>query len=52
MGTAQPIRELSSSELETVGGGFLPLLVGAALLLSGCAHCNKYVKKDPPPGGN
>lgn len=50
MGTAQPIRELPSSELETVGGGFL--LVGAALLLGGCAHCNKYVKKDPPPGGN
>jgi hypothetical protein len=22
----------------------------AVLLLGGCAHCNSYIKKDPPPG--
>lgn len=45
-----PMQDLSGAQAEAVGGGFVPLLVGAALLLSGCAHCNQYVKKDPPPG--
>jgi hypothetical protein len=44
------IRTLSADEMRSVGRGFLPLLIGAALLLGGCAHCNSYVKKDPPPG--
>ena len=44
------MQELTLNHAEAVGGGFLPLLIGAALLLGGCAHCNSYVKKDPPPG--
>ncbi len=44
------IREMTAAEVQSVAGGFLPLLIGAALLLGGCAHINPYVKKDPPPG--
>jgi len=42
------VRELTNIEAETVNGGVLALLVvGAALLLSGCAHMP--VRPDPPP---
>ncbi|MDG6348339.1 hypothetical protein QAA18_06220 [Luteimonas sp. 8-5] len=42
------MRELTNIEAETVNGGVLALLVvGAALLLSGCAHMP--VRPDPPP---
>jgi lactobin A/cerein 7B family class IIb bacteriocin len=46
----QEIREMSAAEVQSVAGGLLPLLIGAALLLGGCAHINPYVRKDPPPG--
>jgi hypothetical protein len=46
------MQDLTMDQAEAVGGGFLPLLVGAALLLTGCAHCTPYQRKDPPPGSN
>lgn len=45
------MQDLTPQQTSQVAGGFLPLVVvGAALLLSGCAHCNSHVRKDPPPG--
>ncbi|MCP5238540.1 MAG: hypothetical protein H6950_10975 [Zoogloeaceae bacterium] len=45
------MQTLSPEQLRQVSGGLLPLLViGAALLLGGCAHCGPHVRKDPPPG--
>jgi lactobin A/cerein 7B family class IIb bacteriocin len=34
------IREMTATEVKSVAGGLLPLLIGAALLLGGCAHIN------------
>ena len=42
------MRELTNIEAESVNGGLLALIVvGAVLLLSGCAHMP--VRPDPPP---
>ncbi len=42
------MRELTNEEVEQVGGGLLPFVVVAALLLSGCAHTKPVRRGDKP----
>lgn len=44
------MRELTENEIEAIEGGILPLLVvGAALLLGGCATDGKLRRGENPP---
>ena len=43
---AMDVRELTTDEVDSVNGGLIPLLViGAVLLLGGCAH-TKHIRRD------
>jgi hypothetical protein len=45
------MREITSEECDGVGGGFLPLIIGAAILLGACtgANSNKAYKQSTLP---
>lgn len=45
------IREITPEECSGVGGGFLPLIIGAAILLGACtgANSNKAYKQSTLP---
>ena len=45
------VRAITLDECEGVGGGFLPLIIGAAILLGACggANSNKVTKQSTLP---
>lgn len=49
---AMDVRELSMSEINEVAGGLIwvPVIIGAALILGGCAHTKQVREADGSPG--